>query len=353
MARKRKQVSDQEQSSEENGMVSEEVLTAALGGPRRAQKKFVVVRQRPSGRWVAEIKDTINKIRLWLGTFDTAEEAARAYDEAACLLRGANTRTNFWPSSQPFSTTPAFPSKVTNLLLRRLEARNHSIVSVPLTETTPMPAVSCCHAEVAQTEEFRQDMVNFSDAFFNDLDDYLPVSDMTNVYCNTIFESSKPIHADHSDNNIVPSCLSGDANGGSEMEEDEEAGGFDFKIIDEIGSACNAFELAQEIALESIHNVEEEPLTISEAMRRMKYERKFSASLYAFHGIPECLKRKCGPRETKMQTTDPQTTVEPTKNMLVEYEAAEMGLVATSSDVVDGELSLWSSLDLPTIFYVN
>ncbi|PKA53663.1 Ethylene-responsive transcription factor RAP2-11 [Apostasia shenzhenica] len=57
------------------------------------------VRQSPSGRWVAEIKGTTQKIRLWLGTFDTAETAARAYDAAACLLRGSNTRTNFWPLS--------------------------------------------------------------------------------------------------------------------------------------------------------------------------------------------------------------------------------------------------------------
>jgi len=57
--------------------------------------KFVGVRQRPSGRYVAEIKDTTQNIRMWLGTFETAEEAARAYDEAATLLRGSNTRTNF------------------------------------------------------------------------------------------------------------------------------------------------------------------------------------------------------------------------------------------------------------------
>ncbi|XP_062004763.1 ethylene-responsive transcription factor ERN1-like [Rosa rugosa] len=67
------------------------------GGRNRSNNtnKFVGVRQRPSGRWVAEIKDTTQKIRMWLGTFETAEEAARAYDEAACLLRGNNTRTNF------------------------------------------------------------------------------------------------------------------------------------------------------------------------------------------------------------------------------------------------------------------
>lgn len=58
-------------------------------------RKFVGVRQRPSGRWVAEIKDSSQRVRLWLGTYDTAEEAAHAYDEAARALRGENARTNF------------------------------------------------------------------------------------------------------------------------------------------------------------------------------------------------------------------------------------------------------------------
>ncbi|TMX02785.1 hypothetical protein EJD97_019840 [Solanum chilense] len=59
------------------------------------EKRFIGVRQRPSGRWVAEIKQTSQKLRLWLGTFDEAEEAAMAYDSAARLLRGKNAKTNF------------------------------------------------------------------------------------------------------------------------------------------------------------------------------------------------------------------------------------------------------------------
>ncbi|PIN16244.1 hypothetical protein CDL12_11121 [Handroanthus impetiginosus] len=60
-----------------------------------AARRFVGVRQRPSGRWVAEIKDSSQRVRLWLGTYDSPEEAARAYDEAARALRGENARTNF------------------------------------------------------------------------------------------------------------------------------------------------------------------------------------------------------------------------------------------------------------------
>ena len=69
---------------------------ASPPGEKRPATAFIGVRKRPWGKFAAEIRDSTRRgARVWLGTFDTPEAAALAYDQAAYSMRGPAAVLNF------------------------------------------------------------------------------------------------------------------------------------------------------------------------------------------------------------------------------------------------------------------
>ncbi|XP_060174630.1 ethylene-responsive transcription factor ERN1-like [Lycium barbarum] len=278
-----------------------------------SSNKFVGVRQRSSGKWIAEIKDTTHKkIRMWLGTFETAEEAARAYDQAACLLRGSNTRTNFVTTRVSPDSQLAY--RIKNLLDSKKIAKQNKQRNSVFTSRSTSNISSNSSNPISVVDSASSQKIQESHLLEGNLKGYEKV---LNSSCGEIIQENQLFDSLHKPTTTVATTPDSQTSWGRLYESLSQAeknlykpdminclDGLDMSLCSSHPEASWGFEFAQELLDFPILSEGTREMGYTE-FERMKVERQISASLYAVNGVQEYMETVHDPADLSLWDLPP------------------------------------------------